>query len=205
MKTTLGELFKQYGSDKENHGYGELYEKYLPSKVNKFIEIGTWKGGSIQAFREYYNNEGEFHTLNISFGGDIITLEELHKLKIIAHEGNQSDINYLCSIHDKFDVWVDDGSHHSDEQVISFKHLFLNNMPEHGLYVIEDVFGHKDAYWRRNVIANAEDTIMGVMRKYLNGGTLTSQLISEQESNQLMSIMGDVNIHNDQIIFINRK
>lgn len=202
---TLESLCDFYGTDKIDIGYLPYYKKHLPEKVNKFLEIGTWKGGGIRTFKDYYNGAGEFHALNISFGGEIISIPSLHLLGIKPHEGNQSDVNYLWSIKDKFGVIIDDGSHHSDEQIISFKHLFLNNMEEGGVYVIEDVFGHKNEFWRRGKVNTPEDTIMGVMRKYLNGGTLTSQLISESESNQLMSIIDEVNIYDDQIIFCTKK
>jgi len=68
---SLNELFNYYGSDKGTevnhpydrkgdkiigHGFGEYYEKYFHEFKNEkfnFLEIGTWKGASLAAFKKY--------------------------------------------------------------------------------------------------------------------------------------------------------
>lgn len=216
---SIGELFTLYGSDKDSdHGYGKYYDKHLPKEVNKLLEIGTWKGGSIKAFQEYYRGKGQFHTINYIFGGEIISEAELAKYSIVAHRGMQEDITFLCSIKDKFTVIVDDGSHHSDAQIISFKQLFVNNLESGGLYVIEDVYGHLEGeegkYWRRGNVNTAEDTIMEVIKKFVasrkrDGQLLVteyypSQFFTEEESYNILSMIDHVDIYDNKIIFIKK-
>lgn len=50
---TLDEIFIKNGTDKSSlsHNYASAYEKHLPSKVNKFLEIGCYKGAGIRSFK----------------------------------------------------------------------------------------------------------------------------------------------------------
>ncbi len=207
----IGKLFEQYGSDKNDlsHDYGKYYQKHLPININALMEIGTWRGASIKAFKEFYNDEGKFHTINYIFGGEIISVKELENINVVAHEGKQENIFFLKTINDLFTVIVDDGSHHSDAQLITFKQMFINNLESGGLYVCEDVYGHLEGdegkYWRRGIVDTPQNTIMGIMRNYLNGGTLESQFITKEENDLLMSLIDEVNIYDDKIIFIKHK
>ncbi len=211
MKKTLGEMFDQYGSDKnESHHYTPYYEKHLPDKVNNFLEIGVWKGGGIRAFKEYYEDKGEFYGMSYRFNDvDHPPMEQFVKWGIIPLEGNQDDVEYLKSIHDKFTVITEDGSHHSDSQIVTFKQMFPNNVEDGGLYVIEDVYGHlpdpEGSYWRREVVNTAEDTIMPLMRRWLNGEGIVSQYFNEEESDLICYSIKSIDIYDDKIIFITKK
>lgn len=206
MQSRLDELGLKYGTDKASnaHNYLVLYEEHLPKKVDKFLEIGCWKGASIKMFKEYYNDEGQFYVMDV-FGGEVMTIPELQALGIIAYEGSQSDINLLKIIKEQFDVISEDGSHHSDEQVITFKQMFLNNLKSGGIYIIEDVYGHIDPFWRRGRVLTPQDTIMGVVNKYFNEKSLVSQYISQEESDRLVDNIDWIKVYYDRIIFIKKK
>ncbi len=202
----LVEIASRYPTDKNEHGYMPYYQKHLPPTVEKFLEIGTWKGGGINSFKEFYDSKGEFHAINYVFGGaDIITIDELNKMGIISHEGSQSDIPFLKGIKDQFDVISEDGSHHSDEQVITFKHCFLHNIKPGGLYVLEDAHCCKEEYWWRGIVQRFEDTALYIFQHCLNGGTMESQFITKEESDLIMSLIEEVTIYEDKIIFIKKK
>lgn len=206
----LAQLFNFYGSDKEsNHGYAKYYEKHLPERINIFLEIGTWKGAGILSFQDFYDDKGLFETMNYTFGGEIISVKELNNFGIFCREGYQEDIHFLKTIQTKFTVIVDDGSHHADAQLITFKQMFLNNIEPGGLYVCEDVCGHlpgeEGEYWRRNKVNIAEDTIIPLMKKFLNGEDITSQFFTKQESDIICSLIYKVDIYDDKIIFITKK
>ena len=129
-----------------NHGvikwahYPSIYESlfmHLRNKENlRLLEIGVQFGGSLELLREY------FHSSSIIFGIDIdprcnILNEEGFNVRI----GSQSDERFLSSVVKEMgglDIVIDDGSHNSRHQKISFERLFplLN---EGGLYVVEDV------------------------------------------------------------------
>jgi len=202
----LDELALKHGTDKSsvNHNYCPWYEKHLPEKVNNFLEIGVWKGASIKMFKEWYNNEGRFYAMDV-FGGEVISQTELGAIGVNSYMGSQSDGAFLKGVKEKFDVLVEDGSHHSDEQVITFKIMFQNNIADGGMYVLEDAFCAKDPYWWRGVVKKFEDTALAIFKKYLEGGTLECDFITHEESNQLMAMIESVDIYNDAIIFIKKK
>lgn len=207
---TLNELSLKHGTDKGfnpdtgiGHDYCPLYEKHLPKKINKFLEIGVWKGGGIRMFREWYKEEGMFYGLDRFIDGHGLIMP--HELQ--AHGINCFDIDHdqmwaLETIKEQFSVIVDDGSHHWDSQINIFRRFFVNNLESGGLYVIEDVFD--DLYWGRNLIKNEKENIKGIMNKFKSEGTVESMMITKAESDIIYSMIDDVNIYNE-IVFIKKK
>jgi len=46
---------------------------------------------------------------------------------------------------------------------------------------------------------------LAIFKSYINGGSLESQFITKEESDLLISLIDEVNIYNDAIIFIKKK
>ncbi len=135
---------------KDGCGYFPLYEKHLPKKVDDFLEIGVAMGVSIWMFRDYYESKGNFHALNYRFEygtSGVISMAEMQGTGIRCYDGLQEDIEFLNTIKTQFDVIVEDGSHRSDHQAITFKHMFVNNIKPGGLYVLEDLHCCLGSYW----------------------------------------------------------
>lgn len=205
VKKSLDELAIKYGTDKssEGHNYCVLYEKHLPNKINKLLEIGVWTGQGIKMFKEWYNHEGMFYALDRFIDGyGLITISELQALGINAYEGSQDEMWFLETIKEKFTVLIDDGSHHFDSQINTFKRMFTHNVEPEGWYICEDVFDEQ--YWGRGIITDPTQNLMGAFRKYLNGGGLITQMISQQESDLLCSQIEEVHLYKD-IIFVKKK
>lgn len=195
-----------YVTDKVNHGYLPLYEKYMPDEVDRFMEIGVWKGDSLRMFRDAYGGKGKFHALD-TFGADVVPYTRLLAEGFAIHKGSQSDLEFLSGIKDWFDVVVEDGSHHSDEQIITFKHIFVHNIRPGGWYVLEDLVCCCESYWWRSVL-RYRDTMLPTLQRVMMGFDFTSQLISEQESDLLMSLIDEIhleNANNNPIAFIRKK
>jgi cephalosporin hydroxylase len=146
MKTIV-ELAEKYNTDKKmnngkpsinglpGHNYADIYDKYLTGfKVDKMLEIGIARGASIRMWSEYFEHKVEIH------GIDIDKCDELRTPKIIYHQGDQKDIEFLNrKLHGlTFDLIIDDGSHRMRDQQISLKTLFPK-LRSGGLYVIEDL------------------------------------------------------------------
>jgi hypothetical protein len=200
----IGALFTKYNSDKNDndHQYGQYYQKYLPNPINHFLEIGVWQAGGIRAFKEFYKSDGHFHSLNHVFGGEIISVKQLDKLGIASHEGSQSDIAFLGTIKTAFDVIVEDGSHHSDEQIITFKHLFMHNVSPGGVYILEDLHCCLEKFWWRGVVDGYENTFLAVIKKVIAGGDFNSQFFSQAENDYYKSIISRIELCDDKIVFI---
>lgn len=201
---SIGQIFNECGSDKESgHCYGQYYERHLPKKVNSLLEIGVWQGSGIISFKEYYNGEGQFYSLDrFLLGHGLITMSELASKRIIPIQGDHDDLRFLKSIKEKFSVISEDGSHHWLSQINLFKILFQNNIESGGVYVCEDIFD--DVYWGQGLIKKKEQNIKGLLEKYQREGSLTSDHISEAESIALCSMINEVFIY-DNIVFVTKK
>lgn len=201
----LNDLAIKYDTDKSDlgHNYCPLYEKHLPKTVNKFLEIGVWKGGGIRMFKEWYNHEGKFYALDRFIDGfGLITVSELQAEGINSFVGSHDEMWFLETIKEKFDVISEDGGHHWDAQINIFKRMFVHNIAPGGWYVCEDVFD--ETYWGRNIVHHPKDNLKGALLKFKEHGDMVSQMFNQSESDLISSMIDEVHIY-DEIIFIKKK
>lgn len=129
MDNNLKSFALLYGTDKLQHGYIPFYEDTLPKMPKKILEIGVKEGASIRMWKHYFPN-AEIHGLDL--------FEEFPMPNIPGvkwHKGNQCDWRVLEELRkEKFDVIIDDGSHNSRDQMMTFFGLFNG-----GHYYIEDL------------------------------------------------------------------
>jgi hypothetical protein len=152
MNSTLNELFKKYKSDKYEHGYSEVYDKFflkLKNKKLKILEIGVADGSSIKAWSDFFKK-----STIIGFDIKKINLKKkkLNRKNIKIHCGSQIDeifINSLISKYGKFDVIIDDGSHFPKHVIKTFNLLF-NNLANNGIYFVEDTQTSYNHYFGGN-------------------------------------------------------
>jgi len=137
----LHDLALKYGSDKANHGYCPFYEKFLPHNPRTILEIGVKDGASIKMWHEYFPN-AEIHGLDLfseksawQVWGEFIDGDELPSDKVTFHTGDQCDWKLLEQLRKyDFDIIIDDGSHNSRDQMITFfglyngKHYFIEDL-----------------------------------------------------------------------------
>ena len=118
--------------------YCDIYEKYfneIKHKVTKFIEIGVKDGASLRMWKEYFPNA-------MIYGVDIdprCKMYEEDRIKIFI--GNQKDRTFLEQIKatiGEYDILLDDGSHITEHQIITFDILY-ENCKKNGFYIIEDL------------------------------------------------------------------
>lgn len=154
----LNKLAIKYGTDKKandglkamnnlyGHGYCDVYENIFnddfKSKANNILEIGVSFGSSIKMWDEYF--EGKINIYGIDINEKRFKKSELEKDNIKILIGNQNNTKFLNSINTKFDAIIDDGSHKSSDQLISFNTLYYNNLNDGGYYIIEDLHVAKE-------------------------------------------------------------
>lgn len=135
---TLYDLAVKHGSDKAEHGYCPFYEAHLPKNPKKLLEIGVLKGASIRMWKEYFP-DCEVHGLDLFMDNPIPEIEG-----VVWHKGNQLDYLLLEQLRkENFDIVVDDGSHNSRDQMITFFGLFNGNP-----YFIEDLQCCAESFYR---------------------------------------------------------
>ena len=145
---SLDTIFDKYDTDKKQnfHNYTRQYEKLLKDFKNKpikYLEIGVYNGGSLNAMREVFEKSSCILGLDINHNCKIY---EDVKNNIYVEIGDATDSNFINNIinkYGKFDIILDDGSHRNCDVIKSFECLFplLN---DDGLYIVEDTICYKD-------------------------------------------------------------
>lgn len=145
-KSDLGKLF----FDHKGRGitkwvdYLDLYDrhfaKYRGTAV-KMIEIGVFRGGSLELWRKYFGPAAKLFGIDIDPACATLA-DSPNQVRI----GSQDDPAFLSSVVQEMgapDIILDDGSHVADHQLASFKTLWPL-LKTGGVYVIEDLH---TAYW----------------------------------------------------------
>jgi hypothetical protein len=133
------------GADKgtthsESHGYTEIYDdffsKYCGKEIN-ILEIGIGDGPSLKMYDSYFDGKCNVYALDIE-DKQQYDRDNIHTF--ICDQGSREELqNFKDSIGDiKFDFIIDDGSHFSIHQTISF-FMLHDLLKEDGFYIIEDL------------------------------------------------------------------
>ena len=124
--------------------YLEIYERHFAQYRNtpvKMLEIGVFKGGSLDMWREYFGQSATIFGIDVDPNcADYVT--EPNQVRI----GSQDDPEFLKKVVLEMgspDIVLDDGSHIGRHQRKSFEILFPILKPG-ALYVIEDLHA---SYW----------------------------------------------------------
>ena len=142
--TTLNTLFNKYQSDKEKHGYATFYETWLQNDPPKIlIEFGVREGASLKAWREYFP-ETKIIGVDLFAEAPMPVIEGVELIK-----GNQLDHELLYHIRNDIrpDVVIDDCSHNSRDQIVTFYSLFTQDMK----YFVEDVHCMDEEFYRQGL------------------------------------------------------
>jgi len=118
--------------------YFEIYDRYFSKFVGKkpvVLEIGVDNGGSMEMWHHYFGENSQIIGVD---NRPKITFLDLPNTHIIY--GNQGDSHFwdnFVSSSVNLDVVIDDGSHYSNHQILTFEKLFPC-MNEGGVYLVED-------------------------------------------------------------------
>lgn len=136
---TLNDIFDKHGTDKGRscHSLGDFYEPFLTG-INSVIEIGVFKGASVNAFGEYFGQTCKIVGIDIK-PVNIVPL--LPNVSIAV--GDATDAHFLRRVVGMFpdnavDMVLDDASHRVSEQLRTLEVLSLHVKPG-GIYIVEDV------------------------------------------------------------------
>lgn len=124
--------------------YLDIYEQHFAKhrgKDIKFLEIGVFKGGSLEMWRSYFGPQSKICGIDID-----PACAAYETPGTTVRIGSQADPAFLKSVVAEFgvpDIVLDDGSHVAKHQEVSF-HTLFPLLAEGGLYIIEDLH---TSYW----------------------------------------------------------
>ena len=152
--TPDNELFEIFSADinvHKWHHYFDIYTRYFERYRERpitMLEIGVFRGGSLRMWKEY------FHPDSIIVGIDVDKSCQAHEIadrNVFVRIGSQADPAFLAKVNGEFgpfDIILDDGSHKTHHQIISFGALFRSALKDDGCYMVEDVHTN---YWIKHV------------------------------------------------------
>ena len=154
---SLPELAKLYQPSKfwkyAHTSFDRFYPTYLEpyrTKYFRLLEIGLDTGQGSLLWAEYFPCATliglEFNTSHTSSPG----ASQLYKT-IVGDQGNRTflETDFLHQTEGgSFDVIIDDGGHHYEQQRTSYEVLFERALNPGGLYIIEDI---ETSYYRTNL------------------------------------------------------
>jgi predicted O-methyltransferase YrrM len=124
--------------------YFSIYEKHLArfrGKPVRILEIGVYKGGSLDMWRNYFGSDTEL--VGIDIFQEALSLAGPKTEIVIADQSNRAELLRHFAHRPPFDIILDDGGHHMHQQINSFEVLFPLLSPN-GVYLVEDVH---TSYW----------------------------------------------------------
>ena len=95
------------------------------------LEVGVLNGHSIQLWKDYFTNAKIYGMEKAEVYGGDFKCDSLNKTEVDKALGDL-----------KFDIIIDDGDHHPESQIKTYKNL-KNRLNDGGLYIIEDIHGPK--------------------------------------------------------------
>lgn len=155
--------------------YFEIYNKYFHKFMDKpvrMLEIGVFKGGSLQMWKNYFGRDAVIVGIDIDESCQQYEEEQIHVR--IGSQDNPPFLKKICEEFGPFDVILDDGSHMMAHQIISFETLFplLN---DNGIYMCEDTH---TSYWQ-SYSDRGGDTFVEYSKKLVD--EVNFQYIQEDE------------------------
>ena len=163
------ELFDIFSSDtdvRKWHHYFDIYirhfEQYRGRPI-RMLEIGVFRGGSLRMWKNY------FHADSTIVGIDIDKSCQVHEIadkNVFVRIGSQADPHFLDKVNAEFgpfDIILDDGSHKTHHQIISFGALFRSALKDGGCYMVEDTHSN---YWLKHV--DSDETFIDLSKQMID-------------------------------------
>ena len=125
--------------------YFDIYDKHFSKFKDKcptILEIGVYKGGSLDMWNFYFNNNCKIVGLDID-----PCCKQFEKDNIQIFIGDQGDPQFWDNFNTLgiyFDIIIDDGGHFMHQQIITFEKMYPM-VKDQGVYLCEDTH---TSYWK---------------------------------------------------------
>eukprot|EP00697_Spironema_sp_BW2_P005650 gnl/Spiro4/17879_TR9520_c0_g2_i1.p9 gnl/Spiro4/17879_TR9520_c0_g2~~gnl/Spiro4/17879_TR9520_c0_g2_i1.p9 ORF type:complete len:244 (+),score=42.31 gnl/Spiro4/17879_TR9520_c0_g2_i1:16091-16822(+) len=157
----LREIFDELSKSSDKwEPYFEIYDNHVPRVMTQaneesrdlvLVEVGVQKGGSLDMWSRYLNDENECcqrmlgtksETISI-YGIDIdpackdLKYDDPNIKVVIGDQGDPAFWDKFLTEHPKIDIFIDDGGHYMQQQILTFEKVFPH-INVGGVYICED-------------------------------------------------------------------
>jgi cephalosporin hydroxylase len=213
--TPDNELFRIFSADTDVHKwhhYFDIYSRYFQRYRDhpiRMLEIGVFRGGSLRMWKEYFHEDSTIVGIDIDKS---CVAHEIAEQNVYVRIGSQADPNFLAAVNGEFgpfDIILDDGSHKTHHQVLSFGALFRSALKDGGCYMVEDTHTN---YWIKHV--DSPETFIEVSkhmvdmlheayfdRKETNFRHGHDDALQELEVSYLSANLAGISFHDSVVVF----
>ena len=213
------ELFDIFSNDTNVHKwhhYFDIYERHFGrfrDRPIKMLEIGVFRGGSLRMWKQYFHPDSTIVGIDIDKS---CAAHEIADQNVFVRIGSQADPNFLAEVNGEFgpfDIILDDGSHKTHHQIISFGALFRDALKDDGCYMVEDCHTN---YWIKHV--DSPETFIDVSKQmvdmihepYFDRGETNFRdghpdAVSELEQSYLSANLDGIYFHDSIVVFDKKK
>jgi hypothetical protein len=148
------ELFRIFSADTNVwkwYHYFDIYTRYFERFRDRpitMLEIGVYRGGSLRMWKKYFHPDSTIVGIDVD---ESCQAHEIAHQNVFVRIGSQADPNFLANVNGEFgpfDIILDDGSHKTHHQIVSFGALYRDALKDGGCYMVEDVHTN---YWIKHV------------------------------------------------------
>lgn len=167
--TPDNELFRIFSGDTNVHKwhhYFDVYQRHFGryrDRPIRMLEIGVFRGGSLRMWKKYFHPDSTIVGIDID---QSCAAHEIADQNVFVRIGSQADPNFLAEVNGEFgpfDIILDDGSHKTHHQIISFGALFRDALKDGGCYMVEDTHTN---YWIKHV--DSPETFIDVSKHVID-------------------------------------
>ena len=217
--TPDNELFEIFSSDTNVHKwhhyfdiYTRHFERYRDRPIS-MLEIGVFRGGSLRMWKKYFHPDSTIVGIDIDKS---CLAYEIADQNVFVRIGSQADPAFLASVNGEFgpfDIILDDGSHKTHHQIVSFGALFRDALKVGGCYMVEDAHTN---YWIKHV--DSPETFIDLSKQmidmmhepYFNRKETEfrhqhPEAIGELELSYLSANLDSISFHDSIVVFDKKK
>jgi hypothetical protein len=117
--------------------YYRHFQRFVGRKIH-VMEVGVYSGGSLAMWRDFFGPACRVYGVDIEPGCLIYKSENIDIL--IGNQGDRSFWRNVKQTIPKIDVFIDDGGHHPEHQLVTLEEMLPHIAPG-GVYLCEDIHG----------------------------------------------------------------
>jgi hypothetical protein len=189
--------------------YFDVYETHFSKyrgKSPNVVEVGVWKGGSIQMWEHYFGEGSKIHGIDINpnIMDFVPHMRDDTKLVVGDQQSREFWKKFLSEVKD-IDVFIEDGGHSMQQQIVTFEEVFPT-LKLGSVFLCEDTHtsyeevGGDQGY--RNPLSFME--YAKSIADYLNNGHIRSGLgrSDMMKFDELCKDLTSIHFYDSQVVFI---